>query len=67
LIDPNFKHIVEFVNDQAWDFVMVEDGILIFRGRVWVLEDVELKRMILEDGYKSHLDIHLACLIYIKT
>jgi len=34
------------------------DGLLRFKGRLCIPADVELKRMILEEGHKSHLSLH---------
>jgi len=35
-----------------------DDGILTFQGRVCVLDDVEVKKLILEEGHKSRLSLH---------
>jgi len=45
--------------EQAKDFVMGEDGILRFKGGICIPANEELKRMILEEGHKSHFSIHL--------
>jgi len=44
--------------DQVIDFALGTNGMLRFRGRLCIPADDELKRMILEKGYKSHLSLH---------
>ena len=44
--------------DEAKDFVLGSDGILRFQGRVCVPDDVEVKRLILKEKYKSRLSMH---------
>ena len=59
LEDPSLKSIVELLGtNQAKDFVMGEDRILRFNGRICIPANEELKRMILEEGHKSHLTLH---------
>jgi len=59
LEDPSLKRTVDLLGtNQAKDFVMEEDGILRFNGRICTPENEELKRMILEEGHKSHLSLH---------
>lgn len=41
------------------EFVFGLDGVLRFRGRVYVLEDTKLKRLIFKKGFKSHFSMHL--------
>jgi len=44
--------------EKAKDFIIGGDGVLRFRGRVCIPEDLELKGMILEEGHKSHFSMH---------
>ena len=44
---------------QDKDFQRGFDGILRFKGRVCILDDVELKKMVLEEGHKSRFSMHL--------
>jgi len=61
LEDPSLKHIVELLGtNQTKDLMMVEDGIMRFNGRIFIHANEELKRMILEEGHKSHLSLHLS-------
>jgi len=46
-------------SDEARDFALGNDDILSFQGRVCVPDDVEVKKLILEEGHKSHLSLHL--------
>jgi len=58
LEDPSRKRIVVLLGTyQAKDFVMGEDGILRFKGKVCIPTNEDLKRMILEEGHKSHLSL----------
>jgi len=60
LLDASLNRIREQLgSDEARDFVVGEDGILRFQGRVCVPDDVEVKKLILEEGYKSRLSLHL--------
>ena len=45
-------------SDQAKEFALGSDGMLRFRGRVCVQDDVELRRLVLEEGHKSRLSLH---------
>jgi len=45
-------------SDEAKDFALGNDGILQFQGRVCVLDDAEVKRLILEEGHNSRLCLH---------
>ena len=45
-------------SEEAKDFALGNDGILRFQGRVCVLDDVEVKKLILEEGHKSRLSLH---------
>lgn len=42
----------------AKDFMIGIDGILKFKSRVCILNDVELKRLVSEEGHKIRLSIH---------
>nr|KYP36684.1 Transposon Ty3-I Gag-Pol polyprotein [Cajanus cajan] len=44
--------------EKAVGFELGEDGILRFKGRVCLPQDVELKRVVLEEGHKSRLSLH---------
>jgi len=46
-------------SDQAKEFPLGSDGVLRFRGRVCVPDDVELRKLVLEEGHKSRLSLHL--------
>jgi len=46
-------------SNEAKDFALGDDDILRFQGRVCILEDVVVKRLILEEGHKSRLSLHL--------
>ena len=46
-------------SEEAKDFTLGNDGILRFQGRVCVPNDTEVKRVILEEGHKSRLSLHL--------
>ena len=45
-------------SDEANDFALGKDGILRFQGKVCVIDDAEVKRLILEKGHKSRLSLH---------
>ena len=45
-------------SDEARDFALGDHGILRFQGRVCIPDDAEVKRLILEEGHKSHLSLH---------
>jgi len=44
--------------EEAKDFTLGSDGILRFQGRVCVLDDAEMKRLILAEVHKSRLSLH---------
>jgi len=59
LLDASLKGVMEQLGlDEAKDFTLGSDGILRFQGRVCVPDDAEVKRLILEEGHKSHLSLH---------
>ena len=45
-------------SDEAREFALGSDGIVRFQGRVCVPGDVEVKKLILEEGHKSRLSLH---------
>jgi len=59
LLDASLNRVREQLGlDEARDFSLGNDGILRFQGRVCVPDDVEVKRLILVEGHKSHLSLH---------
>ena len=59
LLDASLKIVVEQLGtDEANDFALGNDGILRFQGRVCIPDDVEVKRLILEERHKSRLSLH---------
>ena len=59
LVDASLKGVRELLGlDEAKEFSLGSDGVLRFRDRVCVLEDVEVRRLILEEGHKSRLSLH---------
>ena len=57
--DTSLQRVKELLgSDQAKEFALGSDGVLRFRGRVCVSDDVELRRLVLEEGHKSHLSLH---------
>jgi len=61
LVDASLKGVRELLgSDEEKEVALGSDCVLRFKGRVCVLEDVEVKRLILEEGHKSHLNLHLA-------
>jgi len=59
LFDPKLRRTVELLGtEKAKDFEMGGDGVLRFRGRVCILEDLEVKGMIVEEGQKSRFSMH---------
>jgi len=61
LYDPKLQRTVELLGiEKVKDFMMGGDGVLRFRGRVCILQDLELKGMILDEGHKSHFSMHQA-------
>jgi len=53
LEDPSLKRTIY----QAKDFVMREDEILRFKGRIFIPANEGPKRMIVEEGHKGHISI----------
>ena len=45
-------------SDEANEFALVGEGVLRFQGRICVPDDVEVKRLIFEEGHKSRLSLH---------
>ena len=59
LLGASLKKVREQLgSDETKDFAMGNDGILRFQGKVCVPDDVEVKRLILEEGHKSRLSLH---------
>ena len=59
LLDVSLNRVREQLgSDEAKDFALGNDGLLRFQGRVCVSDDVEVKRLILEEGHKSRLSLH---------
>jgi len=59
LSKPKLQKTVELLStEKAKDFTIGGDGVLRFRGRVCIPEDVEVKGMILEEGHKSRFSMH---------
>jgi len=59
LLDASLNRVKEQLgSDEARDFVLSNDSILRFQGRVCVPDDVEVKRLILEEGHISRLSLH---------
>jgi len=59
LLDVSLNRVKEQLgSDEARDFALGDDGIMRFQGRVCVPNDVEVKRLILEEGHKSRLSLH---------
>ena len=59
LLDVSLNRVREQLgSDEAKDFSLGNDGILRFQGKVCVLDDVEVKRFILEEGHKIRLSLH---------
>jgi len=44
--------------EQVKDFTMGSNGVIRFKGRVCILDDIGLKNIILEEGHKSCLRMH---------
>ena len=60
LLDASLNKIREQLgSDEARDFALGDDGILRFQGRVCIPNDAEVKQLILEEGHKSRLSLHL--------
>ena len=45
-------------SEKVRDFELRADGLLRFKDRLCIPADAELKRMILEEGHKSRLNLH---------
>jgi len=59
LVGASLKEVRELLgSDEGKEFALGNDGVLRFRGRVCVPEDAEVKRLILDEGYKSCLSLH---------
>jgi len=59
LLDASLNRVREQLgSDEAKDLAFDSDSILRFWGRVCVPDDVEVKRLILEEGHKSRLSLH---------
>jgi len=59
LLDGSLNRVREQLgSDEAKDFALGNDGILRFQGRVCVMDDDEVKQLILEEGHKSRLSLH---------
>jgi len=57
--DANLQKVKELLgSDQAKEFAMGGDGVLRFRDRVCVPDDVELRRLVLEEGHKIRFGLH---------
>jgi len=44
--------------DKAKEFSLGVDGILRFKNRIFIPEDIELKQIVLSEGHKSKLSLH---------
>jgi len=59
LTNSKLQKTVELLSiEKAKDFEKGIDRVLRFKGRVCVLEDTEVKSMILEEGHKSYFSVH---------
>jgi len=59
LLDASLNRVRERLgSDEAKDFVLGNGGILRFQSRICIPDDVEVKRLILEEGHKSRLSLH---------
>jgi len=59
LLDVSLSRVREQLgSDEARDFTLGDDGILRFQGRICVPDDAEVRKLILEEGYKSRLSLH---------
>jgi len=59
LLDAGLNRVREQLgSEEARDFVVSADGILRFRGRVCIPDDVEVRKLILEERHKSRLSLH---------
>jgi len=58
-VDASLQKVKELSgSNQVREFVLGEDGVLRFRGKVCVPDDTKVKRLILEEGHKSRLNLH---------
>jgi len=58
-LDASLHRVKELLgSDQANEFALGGDGVLRFRGRVCVPDDVELRRLVLKEGHKIRLSLH---------
>ena len=58
-MDASLHRVKELLgSDQANEFALGGDGVLRFRGRVCVPDDVELRRLVLKEGHKIRLSLH---------
>ena len=61
LVDASLIRVTELLGtNEAKEFSLGSDGVLRFQGRVCVPDDADVKRLILEEGHKSRLSLHLA-------
>jgi len=44
--------------NQVKDFMLRIDGVLRFKGRECISNDMELKRLVMDEGHKSTLSMH---------
>jgi len=59
LLDTSLNKVREQLgSDEVRDFALGDDGMLRFQGRICVLNDAEVKKLILEEGHKSRLSLH---------
>jgi len=59
LLDANLNKVREQLGSgEAKDFALGNDDMLRFQGRVCVPDDIEVKRLILEERHKSRLSLH---------
>jgi len=59
LLDASLNRVREHLgSDETRDFTLGNDDILRFQGRICVPNDVEVKKLILEEGHKSRLSLH---------
>jgi len=59
LLDASLNRVREELgSDEAKDFALGNDGILRFQGRICVPNDAKVKKLILEEGHRSRLNLH---------
>jgi len=59
LLDASLNRVREQLGlDETRDFTLGNDDIFRFQGRICVPNDAEVKKLILEEGHKSHLSLH---------